>query len=113
MAFGPMARGTTFFNIRRAHECFDLDDLKTEFEKVDLPPIKIALTGGGRVAKGAMEVLMGMNIRRVSPAEFLHKEFDHPVFVQLNGRDYNKPKNGGEFVRNEFFSNPENFENDF
>ena len=50
------------FHLRRAYECFDIEDLKTEFPRVQLPPIKIVLTGGGRVAKGAMEVLMGMGI---------------------------------------------------
>ena len=29
------------FDLKRAHECFDLEDLKKEFKKVDLPPIKI------------------------------------------------------------------------
>ena len=36
-----------------------------------MPPIKIAVTGGGRVAKGAMEILNGLGIRRVTAAEFL------------------------------------------
>lgn len=101
------------FNIRRAHECFDLEDLKTEYNKVSLPPIKIVVTGGGRVAKGAMEVLNGMGIRRVSPAELLSQQFDTPVYCQLNSRDYNKPKGGGEFIRGDFYEHPENFESDF
>lgn len=101
------------FELRPAHTCFDLEDLKTEFQKVKLPNIKIALTGGGRVAKGAMEVLNGMKIRRVSPHEYLNKFFDEPVYTQLNSRDYNKPKDGSEFSRNEFYETPENFESDF
>ncbi|MBL3654918.1 NAD(P)-dependent oxidoreductase [Fulvivirga sediminis] len=101
------------YHIRRAHECFDLDDLKTEYKKVKLPPIKIALTGGGRVSKGAMEVLMGMGIRRVSPAEFLYRTFDFPVFVQLNSRDYNTPSDGSDFIRDDFFKHPENYESSF
>jgi len=101
------------FDIRRASECYDLEDLKTEFGKVTLPPIKIALTGGGRVSKGAMEVLLGMNIRKVTPGAFLTEKFDFPVFTQLNIRDYHIRKEGGEFSRHEFYKSPENYSSDF
>lgn len=101
------------FDLRPAHTTFDLDDLTTEFKKVALPAIKIAITGGGRVARGAMEVLNGMGIRRVSPAEYLNQFFDEPVYTQLNSRDYNKPKSGNEFSRTEFYESPENYEGDF
>lgn len=101
------------FQLRRANDCFDLEDLKTEFVKVKLPPLKIVLTGGGRVARGAMEVLLGMNIRKVTPAAFLSQSFDYPVFTQLNSRDYHIHKEGHEFNRGEFYSHPENFEADF
>ncbi|ELR69963.1 Lysine ketoglutarate reductase [Fulvivirga imtechensis AK7] len=101
------------FHLRRAHECFDLEDLKTEYKKVSLPPVKIVVTGGGRVSKGAMEVLNGMGIRKVSPAEFLTERFESAVYCQLNSRDYNTPKGGGEFVRGDFYKNPEHYEGDF
>ena len=101
------------FNLRRAHECFDYEDLKTEFKKIQLPNIKIALTGGGRVTKGAMEVLLGAGISQVTPHDFLTQRFDEPVFTQLNSRDYNKRKDGREFLRNEFYKNPELYEGDF
>lgn len=101
------------FHLRRANECFDLKDLKTEFNKVELPPIKIAITGGGRVAKGAIEVLLGMKIRQVTPADYLNEKFDYPVFTQLNTRDYNRRKDGGDFSRKEFYQAAENYEGDF
>jgi alanine dehydrogenase len=101
------------FNIRRAHECFDLDDMKNEYAKVKLPPIKLVITGGGRVAKGSMEVLLGMGIRNVTPDRFTNEDFDEPVFTQLNSRDYNRHHSGEEFNREEFFTQPENFKSDF
>ena len=101
------------FELRRAHECFDYADLKTEYEKIQLPPIKIALTGGGRVTKGSMEVLLGAGIRQVTPHDFLEKRFDEPVFTQLNTRDYNRRIGGGEFHRSEFYQNPKKYESDF
>jgi len=101
------------FNLRPAHACFDMDDMAQEYAKVNLPPIKIVLTGGGRVAKGAMEVLFGMGIRKVSPAEFLNESFSEAVFTQLNTRDYNRRADDGGFDRDEFYADPKNYESDF
>lgn len=101
------------FDIRRAHECFDLEDLKTEYSKIKLPAIKIAITGGGRVAKGAIEVLDGIGIRRVTPHDYLEERFEEPVFTLLNSRDYNRHTGGKEFHRQEFYEHPENFVGDF
>jgi len=100
------------FDLRQANECYDLEDLKREYSKVQLPKMKIAVTGGGRVAVGAMEVLHGIGIRKVTPAEFIAERFDEAVFTQLNSRDYNKPKSG-DFNRSEFYAHPETYEGDF
>ena len=101
------------FHLRPAHECFDMADMQSEYAKVKLPPVKIALTGGGRVSKGSMEVLNGMGIRKVSPAEFLTELFEGPVYTQLNTRDYNKRSDGHEFDREHFYGDPEGYESDF
>lgn len=112
---GIMTYGLRYnlFKLRRAKDCFDLDDLKKEFTKVKLPPIKIVLTGGGRVAKGAIEVLLGMGIRKVTPAQLLNQSYDFPVFAQLNSRDYHVHKDGADFNRGEFYDHPENYRSDF
>lgn len=101
------------FDTRRASDCFDLEDLKSEFAKMDLPPVKILLTGGGRVAKGAMEVLTGIGVRRVTPRQFREEYFDFPVFALLNARDYNLKKDGGGFRRSEFYTSPQQYESSF
>ena len=97
----------------RAKDCFDLQELKQQFASVQLPAIKVVLTGGGRVAKGAMEVLNDMGIRRISPQEFLDQNFSEPTYAQLNIRDYHTHKEGQSFSRNEFFVNPENYQSTF
>ncbi len=101
------------FQIRRAHECFDLEDLKKEYGKVVLPKIKIVLTGGGRVAKGAMEVLNAMGIRRVSPAQFIRRLYHEPVYTQLNSRDYHTSKANEIFDRQKFFDSPQQYSSTF
>ncbi len=101
------------FHLKRAYRCFDLKEMLEELKKVKLPPVKIALTGGGRVAKGAMEVLNAVPIRKVTPDRFLHQQYNEAVYVQLNTRDYHRPKEGGEFIRKEFYQHPERFEGTF
>ncbi len=105
-------RRYNLFSIRKANECYDLEDLKTEYSKIKLPKMKIAITGGGRVAIGAMEVLHGIGIRRVTPAEFVDERFDEPVFTQLNSRDYNKAPDG-RFNKSDFHNHPESYDGDF
>jgi saccharopine dehydrogenase (NAD+, L-lysine-forming) len=97
------------FQLRRAFDCFDVNDLKLELRKVKLPPVKIILTGAGRVAKGAMETLDTAGIRKVSPYDFINAPYDEPVYVQLGSADYHMRKEGGHFNRDEFHKFPERY----
>lgn len=101
------------FSLRRAFECFDINDLKREIRKIHLPPVKIVLTGAGRVGRGAMESLDTAGIRKVKPNDFLEKTFDEPVYVQLSSADYHVRADGGHFNRSEFHRNPENYRSEF
>lgn len=101
------------FSIRKASDCFDINDLKIELRKVDLPAIKIILTGTGRVAKGAMETLDSAGIRKGSPKDFLSQTFDEAVYVQIGSPDYHSRKEGGPFNREEFHQTPDKYESTF
>jgi saccharopine dehydrogenase (NAD+, L-lysine forming) len=101
------------FTLRRAFECFDVNDLKLELRKVQLPPVKIILTGAGRVGRGSMETLDSAGIRKVSPQVFLEMKFDEPVYVQLSSADYHRRKDGGHFNREEFHKFPDRYESFF
>ncbi len=106
-------RRYNLFDLKRASACFDLNDLTQEYAKVKLPAIKIAVTGNGRVARGAIEVLKGMNIRQVSPEEFLTEAFSEAVFTQLRSRDYTVRRAGGPYQQQEFHQNPWLYDGDF
>ncbi|MBX2944210.1 MAG: alanine dehydrogenase [Cyclobacteriaceae bacterium] len=101
------------YSLRRAFECFDVNDLKLELRKVKLPPVKIILTGAGRVGKGAMETLDSAGIRKVGAYDFLAKTFDEPVYVQLGSADYHIRREGGHFNRDEFHQHPERYDSTF
>lgn len=112
-AFWTYGQKTGAFQIKRAHECFDRIALKNELSKVLIPEIKILVTGTGRVGSGALEVLNAMNIKQVTAEEFLHEEFEEPVFVQLHSQDYNQRKSDGGFHKSEFYEEPGLYEADF
>lgn len=109
-ALWTWGRRMNSFNLRRAFQCYDYEDLKKEFKKVKLPTIKIALTGSGRVAKGAMEVLDGAGIRKVSPKEYLQQTFDEPVYTQLSSRHYHVRRSDGKYDAQDFHQNPEKYD---
>ena len=71
---------TGTFKLKRMYQCYDYASAKAQFAYVKLPPIKIVLTGTGRVASGSVKVLKDMGIAQVSPADFLDKTFDYAVF---------------------------------
>ncbi len=101
------------FELKPVHTCFDREEMNNELQKAKLPNIKIAITGGGRVANGAIETLAVAKIKQVSSEDLIHKTFNEPVFAQLNSKHYHKRKDGREFISAEFYSHPENFEADF
>lgn len=101
------------FHLRRAFECYDINDLKLEIRKITLPPIRIVLTGAGRVARGAMETLDTAGIKKVSPEDFLNKEFKTAVYTQLSSADYHSRIEGGHFNREEFHTSPQKYKSDF
>lgn len=102
-----------YFDLKRAYRCRNMEELKTELRRVNLPPVKIVLTGGGRVAYGVMEVLDFIGIEKVGAHEFLSQTFRYPVYAKLDIRDYNRRKEGGPFDRDEFFIYPERYDTAF
>ncbi|NDK56955.1 NAD(P)-dependent oxidoreductase [Pontibacter fetidus] len=101
------------FDLKPAYLCHDMDDMQEEFFKVKLPPIKIAVTGGGRVAGGAMEVLNMMGIRKVSVFDYLYKQFTEPVYAQLHSGDYNTRPDVEVWDSPDFYAHPELYQSTF
>lgn len=102
-----------FFDLKPAWQCHDLQELKDELKKVRLPNMKIVITGNGRVANGAIELLGMLHIRRVTPYELTHYVFREAVYSQLHSYDYNESKSGMQWDRERFYSHPEEFRSTF
>lgn len=112
-AFWTYGKKTALFDLKRASECMDLAELMLELKKVQLPPIKIVVTGAGRVGSGVKEILAALSIPEVDSHEFLHLYFEEPVFTVLSSSDYNRRKSDGGYDKKEFYSSPELYESHF
>jgi alanine dehydrogenase len=109
-AYGVRYKGYT---LRRAYKCRDFAELRLELGKVRLPPVRIILTGSGRVGKGAVEILHSIGIRRVEIKDFLDYSTDEPVYVHLSSQDYYAHIEHKGFNREEFHHHPERYESTF
>jgi alanine dehydrogenase len=102
------------FKLKPAYKCAGLDEMFAQLDKIELPPVKIALTGDGRVAQGSLEVLNHLKIKKIAPEEYLKiPNPEEAVFTQFGPGDYVQRKDGAVFDLNHFFKNPEMYENAF
>ncbi|MGB3618751.1 MAG: NAD(P)-dependent oxidoreductase [Catalinimonas sp.] len=99
-------RRTGRYALKPAHQCFDRREMDEELQKVDLAPIKIVVTGTGRVGKGVAEVLDGIHLRRVSAEELRTRTYDEPVYALLSSRDYHERRDGKEWNDVYFYHHP-------
>lgn len=82
-------------------------DVKAHYSQLRWPPVKIVVTGTGRVANGAVKVLQDMKITPVSPSDFLNRSYDTAVYTQLGVLDYYSTKDGREMNRELIRNHPE------
>lgn len=102
------------FDLKPAHQCFNYDEMLEQLDSIKLPPVKIAVTGNGRVAGGVLEILNYLNVMRISPEAYLNTPLPRQaVFVQLLPNNYARHREGKEFKLLHFFNHPEEYENTF
>jgi saccharopine dehydrogenase (NAD+, L-lysine-forming) len=102
------------YNLKPANECQDRKEVEAELKKVKLPnDFKMVLTGFGRVGHGAREIMNLLPIREVKPYTYLNKSFSGPVFTHLEVENYFDKKDGSEFIRSEFYNQPELYKRGF
>ncbi len=106
MAYGLRTGRYALGRVRRQQSFREL--IHTYFG-LRLPEIKVVVTGSGRVAHGALEVMNLMEIVEVDPDEFLERSFQYPVFTQLKGASLYKNARTGEYHRDEFHLHPEDY----
>ena len=110
LAYG---KRTKRYDLKSAYKCFDRKEMEHEISKIDLPNIKIILTGKGRVGRGALEILNALKLKQVDIEEFVTESFNEPVFVHLNTMDYNVRKDGAPSSKSDFYLNPKEYKSTF
>jgi saccharopine dehydrogenase (NAD+, L-lysine forming) len=102
------------FVLKPAHECENLAEMLINLNTINLPPLKIAITGNGRVANGVLEILNYLKIMRLTPEQYLQIENPPvPVYVQLLPGDYVRRNDDYEFDLFHFFTHPAMYQNTF
>ena len=101
------------YDLKPANLCEDRKEMESELLKIKLNPIKIVLTGSGRVGNGILELINLIGIKQVSKEAFLSQDFDDPVFVHLDTMDYNVRIDDEPSSKSDFYSNPKSYRSDF
>ncbi|MCS6934565.1 MAG: NAD(P)-dependent oxidoreductase [Chitinophagales bacterium] len=112
-AYGLRLQGAHHFELRPMYQCLNFAEAQKEFAKVNLPPVKIVLTGTGRVSNGAAFLLDLLHIPKVSPADFLQREFDRCVYTQLASADMYYKEGQTEFDSAHYHAHPEEYKSLF
>jgi len=101
------------FELPKVETLADLDAVKAELDKITLPNIKILLSGTGKVALGAKEILDHLKIKEISDALYLTSTFTEPVYCMVDVMEYSKRKDGKVGDKYEFYKDPSGYESNF
>ncbi len=102
------------FELKPAHECEDKIELENELKKIVFPKgFKLVVTGRGRVAHGALEIIEQVNIKKVDVETYLNYSGDEAVYCHIDLDSYVKRKDNEAFDFKHFRVNPKDYENNF
>ena len=101
------------FKLPKANTLVDRLALNKQLDQINIPSVKIILTGTGRVGQGAKEILDHLNIKQVSVNQFLNDKFEEAVYVQLDVLDYCERQDGTTLEKKDFFKHPKAYKSTF
>jgi len=102
------------FELPHPMECAGLSEMLLQASRIPLPPWRLAMTGDGRVAGGAEEMMSAFHIHKVTLENYMiQADSGFPVYVQLDPEKYNCRKSGESFDLWHFFSNPVLYKSNF
>ena len=101
------------FKLPKVESLADLDEVKKALDKISIPNIKILLSGTGKVAYGAKEILDYLGVKQISDALYLTTEFTEPVYCMVDVMEYAKRKDGKVGDKYEFYNDPSGYESHF
>ena len=108
------AQRTGAFELPRLKDLYDYAAAREVYDQLELPPLRVVLTGTGRVGKGAAQVLEDMGFARLSPAAYRKGEGQgKAVFTQLSVSEYAKHPDGQPIKKHYFYQHGEEYQSNF
>ncbi len=102
------------FELPKVETLAHLDAVKLELDKITLPKkLNIILSGTGKVAAGAKEILDHLKIKEVTDAVYLSSNFSEPVYCLIDVMEYSRRKDGKAGNKFEFYKDPSGYESNF
>lgn len=111
--FRALGLRDNLFNLPKVETLADLNAVKAELDKIKVPNIKILLSGTGKVAYGAKEILDHLGVKEVSDALYLTSPFTEPVYCMVDVMEYARRSDGKVGNTMEFYKDPTGYESNF
>lgn len=93
---------------------FTLDKLLDSLKAIELPKVKLLVTGAGRVSHGAQYVLDNIGAKKLTEDEYLSVDtMDGLSYCYADADRLVKRKDGGAFSWQDFTHNAQEYESDF
>lgn len=102
------------FSLLPPEKCGSRADLFEQLEGISADnPLHIVITGEGRVAGGAVEVLEAAGFARTDPDRFLGGNIPPQAYCQVGPQDYARNIKGEDFRFTHFMQHPEAYKSHF
>ena len=105
---------TGLFELPKPDIKFTLDQLIQNLKDIELPKVKLLVTGAGRVSQGAQYVLEKIGAVKVCESDYLNdKKVTALTYAVADADRLVKRKDGASFTWDDFIKNPQEYESDF
>ena len=105
---------TGMFELPKPDIRFTIEQLTENLKSIQLPNVKLLVTGAGRVSKGAQHILGQIGARRVDEQEYLSNDIvDALTYCVADADALVKRIDGSAFSWNHFTEHPNEYTSDF
>jgi len=102
------------YELPKPDRTFTLEKLMAALKSIELPKVKLLITGNGRVSHGAQYLLENVGATRLTEAQFLSDEpVDNLCFCNADADRLVVRKDGVPFTWDDFIQDPTRYQSDF
>jgi alanine dehydrogenase len=95
------------YRLKPAHDCHDQSEMDQLLTNLPTGPVRILVTGGGRVAQGVMETLARLHIPLTDPETYLSNSAQSPLACRIDPEHYARHRDARKFDFHHFTRHPE------